>query len=95
MQPKKNMITPDPRQKMEAKMVWPRLKVIGFSKDNPTGHSEGKRRGRQKTRWEDNIKETTGKDFASSTRAAENRTRWKGIVSNSSVVLRRPSKVMG
>ena len=33
--------------------------------------------------------------FASSTRAAENRTRWKGIVANSSVVLRRPSKVMG
>ena len=25
-------------------------------------------------------------DFASSTRAAENRTRWKGIVANSSVV---------
>ena len=34
-------------------------------------------------------------DFASSTRVAENRTRWKGIVANSSVVPRRPSKVMG
>ena len=34
-------------------------------------------------------------DFASSTRAAENRSRWKGIVANSSVVPRRPSKVMG
>ena len=33
-------------------------------------------------------------DFASSTRAAENRTRWKRIVANSSVVPRRPSKVM-
>ena len=33
-------------------------------------------------------------DFVSSTRA-ENRTRWKGIVANSSVVPRRPSKVMG
>ena len=32
-------------------------------------------------------------DLASSTRAAENRTRWKGIVANSSVVPRRPSKV--
>ena len=29
-------------------------------------------------------------DFASSTRAAENRTRWKGIVANSSVVSRQP-----
>ena len=51
--------------------------------------------GRQKKRWEDDIKEWTGMDFASSARAAENRTRWKGVVSNSSVVPRRPSKVMG
>ena len=34
-------------------------------------------------------------NFASSTRAAENRSRWKGIVANSSVVPRRPPKVMG
>ena len=54
-----------------------------------------RKRGRQKKRWEDNIKEWTGMDFASSTRAAENRSRWKGIVANSSVVPRRPSKVMG
>ena len=53
------------------------------------------KRGRQKKRWEDNIKEWTGMDFASSTRAAENRSRWKGIVANSSVVPRRPPKVMG
>ena len=60
------------------------------------GTVKGKRkRGRQKKRWEDNIKEWTGMDFASSTRAAENRSRWKGILANSSVVPRRPSKVMG
>ena len=35
---------------------------------------------------EDNIKEWTGMEVSSSTRAAENRTRWKGIVANSSVV---------
>ena len=53
---------------------------------------KGKRkRGRQKKRWEDNIKEWTGMDFASSTRAAENRSIWKGIVANSHVVPRRPS----
>ena len=51
--------------------------------------------GRQKKRWEDNIKEWTGMDFASSTWAAENRTICKGIVENSSVVPRRPSKIMG
>ena len=57
---------------------------------------KGKRkRGRQKKRLEDNIKEWTGMDFASSTRAAKDRTRWKGIIANSSVVPRQPSKVMG
>ena len=60
------------------------------------GRVKGKRkRGRQKKRWEDNIKEWTGMDFASSTRAAENRLRWKGIVADSSVVARRHPKVMG
>ena len=68
-------------------MDWPCFKVHWFSKDNPTGQSERKKkkRGRQKKRWEDNIKEWTGMDFVSSTRAAENRTRWKWIVANSSV----------
>ena len=39
--------------------------------------------------------EWTEMDFVSSTRAAGNRSRWKGIVANSSVVPQRPSKVMG
>ena len=74
-------------------MVWPCFKIFWSSKDNPV---KGKsKRGRQKKRWEGNTKEWTGMDFASSTRTAENRTRWKGIVANSSVVPRRPSKVMG
>ena len=47
-----------------------------------------RKRGRQKKRWEDNIKGWTGMDFASSTRMAENRTRWKEIDATSSVVLR-------
>ena len=46
-------------------------------------------------RWEDNVKEWTRMGFASSIRAAVIRTRWKGIVANSSVVPRRPSEVMG
>ena len=59
----------------------------GLAKTILQGTVKGKRkRGRQKKRWEDNIKERTGMDFASSTRAAENRPRWKGIVANSSVV---------
>ena len=77
-------------------MVWPCLKVFWFSKDKPAGHSERKKKknGRQKKSRENNIKECTGMDFVSSTRAAENRTRLKGIVANSSVVPRGPSKVM-
>ena len=55
----------------------------------------GIKRDRQKKRWQDNIKEWTVMDFASSTRVAKNRTKWQGIVANSSVVPRRPSKVMG
>ena len=66
----------------------------GLAKTVLQGTVKGKRkRGRQKTwkRLEDNIKEWTGMDFASSTRAAESRTRWKGVVANSSVVSPRPS----
>ena len=48
----------------------------GLAKTILQGTVKGKRkRGRQKKRWEDNIKKWTGMDFASSTRAAENRSR--------------------
>ena len=68
----------------------------GLAKTILQGTVNGKRKGgRQKKRWEDNIKEWRGMDFASSTRAAENKTKWKGIVVNSPVVPRRLSKVMG
>ena len=68
----------------------------GLAKTILQGTVKGKRkRGRQKKKWEDNIKEWTGMDFASSTRTAENKTRWKGIVANSSEVPRRPSKDTG
>ena len=50
-----------------------------------------RRRGRQKKRREDNIKEWTGMGFGDSLRAAEDREGWKGIVATSSMVLRRPS----
>ena len=73
-------------------MVWPHLKAFYFSKDDPAGHSARKNK---KKRWEDNIVEWTGMDFANSTRAAEDRTRWKGIVVKSSMMPQRPHKVMG
>ena len=52
-----------------------------------------RRRGRQKKRWEDNIKEWTGMEFGDSLRAAEDREGWKGIVATSSVVPRRPLRL--
>ena len=59
----------------------------GLAKTILQGTVKGKRkRGTQKKRWEDNIKEWTGVDFASSTRAAKNRSRLKRIVANSSLV---------
>ena len=43
----RNNIKNDPGQETKAKMVWPCLKVFWFSKDNPTGHSERKKKKRQ------------------------------------------------
>ena len=48
-------------------MVWTCLKVFWLSEDNSAGHSARKmKKSKQKKRWEDNIKEWTGIDFASS-----------------------------
>ena len=44
-------------------------------------------------RWEDNIKDWTGMNFASPTRTTENRTRWKRIVVKSSVVPEHPKRL--
>ena len=62
----------------------------GMAKTILQGTVKGaRRRGRQKKRWEDNIKEWTGMRFGDSLRAAEDREGWKGIVATSSVVPRR------
>ena len=53
----------------------------------------GRRQGRQKKRWEDNIREWTGLEFAKFQRAVENREKWKKLVAKSSVVPQRPSRL--
>ena len=40
----------------------------------------GRRKGRQRKRWEDNIREWTGLEFGKSQRAAENREKWRKLV---------------
>ena len=66
----------------------------GMAKTIVQGTVKGaRRRGRQKMRWEDNIKEWTGMGFGDSMRAAEDREGWKGTVAMSSVVPRRPPRL--
>ena len=40
----------------------------------------GRRQGRERKRWEDNIREWTGLEFAKSQRAMENRGKWRKLV---------------
>ena len=61
----------------------------GLAKTILQGTVKGERkRGRQKKRWEDNIKEWTGMGIATLTRAGEHRARWNRIVATSSMVPR-------
>ena len=46
----------------------------------------GRRQGRQRKRWEDNVIEWTGVEFSMSLRAVENREKWRKLVAKSSVV---------
>ena len=52
----------------------------------------GKRQGRQRKRWEDNIREWTGLrlEFGKSQRAVENGEKWRRLVAKSSVCLNNP-----
>ena len=53
----------------------------------------GRRQGRQRKRWEVNIREWTGLGFGKSQRAVENREKWRKLVAKSSVVPQRPSRL--
>ena len=52
-----------------------------------------RRQGRQRKRWEDNIREWTGLDIVKSSRAVENREKWRKLVAKSSVVPQRPLRL--
>ena len=53
----------------------------------------GRRRGRQKKRWEDNIKEWTGLDWNIIRRKAANREEWRKLVVKSTVVPQRSTRL--
>ena len=66
----------------------------GLAKTILQGTVKGaKRQGRQRKRWEDNIREWTGLEFAKSQRAVENREKWGKLVAKSSLVPHRPSRL--
>ena len=66
----------------------------GLAKTILQGTVKGERRqGRQRKRWEDNIREWTGLEFGKSQRAVENREKWGKLVAKSSVVPQRPSQL--
>ena len=46
----------------------------------------GRRQGRQRKRWEDNIREWTVLEFAKSQRAEENRKKWRKLIAKLPVV---------
>ena len=53
----------------------------------------GRKQGRQKKRWEDNIRKWTGLEFGKSQRAVENREKWRKLFAKSSVVSEQPSRL--
>ena len=50
------------------------------------GTVKGGIQGRQRKRWEDNIREWTGLEFGRFQRAVENREKWRKLVAKSSLV---------
>ena len=50
----------------------------------------GRRKGKLRKRWEDNIREWTGLEFAKLQRAVENGGKWKKLVAKTSVVPNDP-----
>ena len=53
----------------------------------------GRRQGRQRKRWEDNIRKWTSLEFANSRRAVGNREKWRKLVAKSSPVPHRSSRL--
>ena len=83
---------PDHRKETQAEVEWTYVsRSSGLAKTILQGTVKGERRqGRQKKRWEDNVMERTGLDFAKSKRAVENRGKWRKLVVKSSVVPNEP-----
>ena len=70
---------------MQTAVVWSCLLFNRSGQNCLARHREkGRRQGRQKKRWEDNIREWAGLEFGKSQRAVENREKWRKLVAKSS-----------
>ena len=87
---------PDHHKETQTEIVWTRLSFIRSGQKQLARHNEsGRREGGPKKRWEDNIKERLGLEFAKSQRAVENREKWRKLVVKSFVVPQRPWQLRG
>ena len=69
-------------------------RYTGFVKPILQGTVQGgRRRGRQKKRWEDNIPEWTGMTLGAAMRKADSRKEWREPVARSSVVSQRSTRL--
>ena len=85
---------PDHRKVTQTAVVWSCLPFNGLAETILQGTVKGGRRqDKQKRRWEHNIKECTGLEFAKSQRAVENREKWRKLVSKSLVVPQQPLRL--
>ena len=70
------------------------MRLSGLAKTIVQGTVQGRRRkGRQRKRWEDNIKEWTGLERNILLRKAENRVEWRKLVVKSTVVPQRSARL--
>ena len=81
-------IPPDHRKETQTEVVWSCLPFIRSGQNHllQVTVKGGRRQGRQRKRWEDDIREWIRLAFAKSQRAVGNRGKWRKLVVNSSVV---------
>ena len=105
MLPTRKSVPGSSMQSDHTKTSWPRRRTLqwyghvsrssGLAKTILQGTVKGGRiQGRQRKRWEDNIREWTGLELAKSQRAVDNRGKCRKLVAKSSVVPKRPSWLM-
>ena len=89
-----DLLTTVKRRKL--KWYWHVTRSSGLAKTILQGSvQEGRRRGRQKKRWKDNIPEWTGMTLGAAMRKAERREEWRELVARSSVAPQRSTKTTG